>query len=246
MAAITGKIGAVYYDSDALLSLTSHLQFSSAARTITISPAPTTGFIKAGFKVGQIINISATTGSTKCAGRKEIKTLTSQVMTVTTHVKMGTAGAGATAPTSAVAGTIAETTPGTLMAGFLNWKLNLGAEALDVTSFDSSGKKEYIAGLKNWDATVEKHWMSTGHNPTDWVGSSGTTGTTGGKKTVRLFLQYTSSPSTAKPSLYMEGRAVVTGMNLNAPANTVIAQSLTLQGDGTIPTITKWTTKWTT
>ena len=242
MAAITGEIGAVYYDSDVLLSLTSHLQFSSAARTVTIWPKPTTGFVKAGFKVGQIVNISATTGSTECAGRKEIKTLTSQVMTVSTHVKMGTAGASS----SGVTGTVAETTPGTLMAGFLDWKLNLGADALDATTFDSSGKREFIIGLKKWDATAEKYWMSTGHNPTDWVGSSGTTGTTGGKKTIRLFLQYTTTPSTANPSLYFEGRAMVTGMNIDTPVDGVIKQSLTFQGDGTLPTITKRTTKWTT
>ena len=36
-----------------------------------------------------------------------------------------------------------------------NWSLDLGADDIDVTSFDSQGWKEYLAGLKEWSGSVE-------------------------------------------------------------------------------------------
>ena len=41
------------------------------------------------------------------------------------------------------------------VAEIANWSLDLGADDIDVTSFDSNGWKEYLAGLKEWSGSAE-------------------------------------------------------------------------------------------
>ncbi len=41
------------------------------------------------------------------------------------------------------------------VAEISNWSLDLGADDIDVTSFDSQGWKEYLAGLKEWSGSIE-------------------------------------------------------------------------------------------
>ena len=36
-----------------------------------------------------------------------------------------------------------------------NWSLDLGADDIETTSFDSEGWKEYLAGLKEWSGSLE-------------------------------------------------------------------------------------------
>jgi predicted secreted protein len=41
------------------------------------------------------------------------------------------------------------------VAELSNWSLDLGADDVDVTSFDSNGWKEFLAGLKEWSGSIE-------------------------------------------------------------------------------------------
>ena len=41
------------------------------------------------------------------------------------------------------------------VAEIANWSLDLGADDIDITSFDSEGWKEYLAGLKEWSGSAE-------------------------------------------------------------------------------------------
>lgn len=41
------------------------------------------------------------------------------------------------------------------IAEIANWSLDLGADDIDITSFDSNGWKEYLAGLKEWSGSIE-------------------------------------------------------------------------------------------
>ena len=41
------------------------------------------------------------------------------------------------------------------VAEISNWSLDLGADDIDVTSFDSNRWKEYLAGLKEWSGSIE-------------------------------------------------------------------------------------------
>ena len=41
------------------------------------------------------------------------------------------------------------------IAEISNWSLDLGADDIEITSFDSQGWKEYLAGLKEWSGSIE-------------------------------------------------------------------------------------------
>lgn len=41
------------------------------------------------------------------------------------------------------------------IAEISNWNLDLNADDIDVTSFDSAGWKEFLAGLKEWSGSME-------------------------------------------------------------------------------------------
>ena len=49
----------------------------------------------------------------------------------------------------------------TEIAEISNWSLDLGADDIDVTSFDSNCWKEYLAGLKEWSGSIEANFDST-------------------------------------------------------------------------------------
>ena len=51
------------------------------------------------------------------------------------------------------------------IAELANWNLDLGADDIDVTSFDSEGWKEFLAGLKEWSGSAEGNY-----DPTDTAG----------------------------------------------------------------------------
>ncbi len=47
------------------------------------------------------------------------------------------------------------------IAEISNWSLDLGADDIDITSFDSEGWKEYLAGLREWSGSIEGNFDST-------------------------------------------------------------------------------------
>ena len=50
------------------------------------------------------------------------------------------------------------------IAEISNWSLDLGADDVEITSFDSNGWKEYLAGLKEWSGSIEGNFDSTDAN----------------------------------------------------------------------------------
>jgi predicted secreted protein len=50
------------------------------------------------------------------------------------------------------------------IAEIANWSLDLGADDIEITSFDSEGWKEYLAGLKEWSGSVEGNFKSDDTN----------------------------------------------------------------------------------
>jgi len=41
------------------------------------------------------------------------------------------------------------------IAEIANWSLDLGADDVETTNFDSNGWKEFLAGLKEWSGSIE-------------------------------------------------------------------------------------------
>ena len=50
------------------------------------------------------------------------------------------------------------------VAEIANWSLDLGADDIDITSFDSNGWKEYLAGLKEWSGSIEGNFKPNDTN----------------------------------------------------------------------------------
>jgi predicted secreted protein len=50
------------------------------------------------------------------------------------------------------------------VAEISNWSLDLGADDIDITSFDSNGWKEYLAGLKEWSGSIEGNFKADDTN----------------------------------------------------------------------------------
>ena len=46
------------------------------------------------------------------------------------------------------------------VAEISNWSLDLGADDVEITSFDSNGWKEYLAGLKEWSGSIEGNFVA--------------------------------------------------------------------------------------
>ena len=48
----------------------------------------------------------------------------------------------------------------TTLGGFYNWSIDLTADALESTDFDSTGWRTFTAGLKGWTGSAERYWAS--------------------------------------------------------------------------------------
>ncbi len=46
------------------------------------------------------------------------------------------------------------------IAELSNWSLDLGADDVEFTNFDSEGWKEYLAGLKEWSGSIEGNFVA--------------------------------------------------------------------------------------
>lgn len=103
------------------------------------------------------------------------------------------------------------------VGGFFNWSVAQAVGVLDKTDFESGGNKEFLAGLKEWSASAERHWI-TDENLAAWLGVT---------KIVKMFLDADSDPQ-----LRYEGWAVVKGLNPAVAVDTIINESLDFQGTG--------------
>jgi len=81
--------------------------------------------------------------------------------------------------------------PGIQVLGFYNWTSSLVGDTLETTDFDSSGYREYIAGLTGWTATADKYFQTANNEIDDWVGKT---------CELRLFINYVDTPSSGSPS----------------------------------------------
>ncbi len=63
------------------------------------------------------------------------------------------------------------------VAEISNWSLDLGADDIDITSFDSNGWKEYLAGLKEWSGSIEGNLKTDDTNGQKAIFNAWLTGT---------------------------------------------------------------------
>lgn len=133
-------------------------------------------------------------------------------------------------PSAALAGrrgsiALSATSTGTVseIAEVRNWEINPSQEHIDVTSFDSGGNAEFIAGRKSWTASIGALFVSTeaDQNIVREMFSSG-----GIKKWFSLF------PSTTKTTKWT-GYAFVQNYRVGAADdNSPVLFDVSLQGTG--------------
>lgn len=99
-----------------------------------------------------------------------------------------------------------------------SWKLDFTAEALDSTNFTTTGWRTFLAGLKQWSASVEAFVDDTNSIPVSDVGS-----------TARIYLYNHISDATIGNLLY-KGDAICTGIHPSVSVDGIQTQTLDFQG----------------
>ena len=109
----------------------------------------------------------------------------------------------------------------TKVAEIANWSLDMSADDIDVTSFDSEGWRERIQGIKEWSGSFEGNF-----EPDDTTGQAALINAwlTGQKVTLELQVN-----STVKFS----GNALVT-LNIETPVDDKVSFSCDFQGTGAL------------
>ena len=111
------------------------------------------------------------------------------------------------------------------IAEISNWSLDLGADDVEITSFDSEGWKEYLAGLKEWSGSIEGNLMTDDTNGQKAILNAWINGET---------LEFTFEVSTG---VTFEGEALVKP-SIEVPVDDKASFSCDITGTGalTLPT----------
>jgi len=104
------------------------------------------------------------------------------------------------------------------VAGFFNWSFNKVGDALETTDYSDAGVRTYIAGLKGWTGSAEKHWIT--EVPLDWIGTL---------LIIKLYVDNVTSPT-----LRYEGWGVIVGHGVTSAVDTLVNESLSFQGDSVL------------
>lgn len=99
--------------------------------------------------------------------------------------------------------------------GFFKWSLDLEQETAEVTTFQSSGWKEFMATLKGFSGSAEAYWG----NSTFFDNL--------GQECVVVFYVDSGAAKTR-----FEGFAIITGDSLETPNDDIVQESIDIQGTG--------------
>lgn len=99
--------------------------------------------------------------------------------------------------------------------GFFNWSIDMEAETVDITTFESEGWKEFAQTINNWSGSAEAFW-----------GDDNFAAKVGSIMVVKLFVDSGASQRC------FEGFAVITGDSVEVPHDDVVNESIDFQGTG--------------
>lgn len=106
-------------------------------------------------------------------------------------------------------------------ADIQSWSLDVGADALDVTGFDDAGWRTFVAGLKQWSATIEAKWNYTDANQRDFWDNLGAS------VDLQLFVDEASNKR-------FSGTGIVTGVSPSVSVDGTADVTFTVQGSGAL------------
>lgn len=211
MAKQHGKTGALFF-TPTITAIT--IAFTDDdPDTITDSGS---GFVDAGFKPGDLITVS---GSTSNDGNYTIDTggVAAGVLTLVIGDSL----------TGEIAGdnvTVFAALPGQQIAAFFGISIDDGVELVDVTDFEAGalGFRKYQAGLRDWTGAAEGFWLTDDFR-NFMIGQ---------ELTIQFFILYDDDPNIDTVHLW-QGKAIVSGIPVDADVSDVVHENLTFEGTGT-------------
>lgn len=210
MAATAGKSGAIFYRKAWIQEITLALvDGAGGSDTVTDSGS---GFVTAGFEVGDLIIVSGATDDSDNV-LVELTGVAAGTLTFATGTFTTGEGAGALI-------TVQEALPGTQVLGFHTWTLDQSVDMLEVTRFEDVGVEKSIVGVRRWTATAERYFETTQLAPESWVGE---------EVTIRFFYLYDAAPNVTTVYFY-EGKCLVSGISTDTDTQGVVNESITFTG----------------
>ena len=186
MAAIAGKVGALYYRK-AWIQETTLALVDGAGGSDTITDSGS-AFVTAGFETGDLIIVSgATDGSDNVT--VELTGVAAGTLTFATGTFTTGEGAGELI-------TVQEALPGTQVLLFSSWTVDQTSDDLEVTAFEDAGVEKSIAGIRRWSATAARFFETSQLAPESWLGT---------ELTVRFFTRYDDAPNVTTV-YFLEGK----------------------------------------
>lgn len=109
------------------------------------------------------------------------------------------------------------------VAEISGWSLDLGGDNIDTTNLDSSGWKEFLAGLKEWSGSAEGNFKFTDTTGQKAIFDAWTNGTS-------LTAEFRLGATSPKFS----GTIYVNGISIEDPVDDKITVSFDFQGSGAL------------
>lgn len=210
MAKQHAKTGALYF-APKITAIT--IAFNETATPDTITDSGN-GLVIAGFKAGDIVTVS---GSTSNDGDYTLVTVAAGTLTLGNGVLTLDEVAGDNV-------TIFVALPGQIIAGFYGWNLTDVVDVVEVTDFvdGAVGFKRYIVGLEDWTGAGQGYWLTDDFHHY----------MIGKELIVHFFEVYNSAPNVTNAH-FLRGRAIVSGIDVDADVNDALHENLSFQGTGT-------------
>jgi len=104
------------------------------------------------------------------------------------------------------------------VCGFFNWGTDKVCDMLETTDFCDDGHRTYIANLKGWTGSAERHWLT--EEALEWENT---------RLIIKFYIDDESSPK-----LRYEGWAEVTGHSVNSAIDVLVNETLTFQGNSVL------------
>jgi predicted secreted protein len=104
------------------------------------------------------------------------------------------------------------------VAEITNWTLDIEADMLESTNFDSNGWREYIAGLKGWTGSFEGQWKMSDINGQKALQDALLGGTT---VSIKLDVNGTNNYT---------GSAFISTQGIETPVDDIVSVSFDFQG----------------